>query len=316
MIESLSFALPLSIILSFISISLINVFFIKKNLIDKINERSSHKSLCTRSGGLSIFTVLFFISIIFYLFGIKIYDFSILVPLSLLLIVGLYDDIYQLDFKLKFIFQIIAAKIIIDNGLIIDNLHGFMGIFELGRFVSQILTIIIIVAIVNAINFIDGIDGLAISCFILFISAFEYFSLSTTPFYLLSILLILILLPLYYFNFRKKNKVFLGDSGSLFLGGVISIYVIYILSNSYIIMPSYDLHKIIFVISILSYPIFDIIRIFIVRIMDGKSPFLPDKRHIHHQILEKTKSHFYTVAIIIVVSILFLISIQYVNNWF
>ncbi len=314
MTENLAFTLPISIILSSISLALVNIFFIKKNLFDKVNKRSSHKTLSTRSGGLSIFTILFCISIIFYLLGDKIYDFSLLVPLSLLLIVGLYDDIYQLDFKLKFIFQIIAAKIIIDNGLIIENLHGFMGIFELGRFVSQILTIIIIVAIVNAINFIDGIDGLAISCFILFISAFEFFSLNTTPFYLFSILLISLLLPLYYFNFRKENKVFLGDSGSLFLGGVVSIYVIYILSNSYIIKPNYDLHKIIFVLSILSYPIFDIVRIFIVRIMNGKSPFLPDKRHIHHLILEKTKSHFYTVAVIILVSILFLISIQYIDN--
>ena len=131
MIENLSFTIPLSIILSFISISFVNVFFIKKNFFDKVNKRSSHKTLSTRSGGLSIFIVLFCISVIFYLLGNKIYEFSILVPLSLLLIVGLYDDIYQLDFKLKFIFQIIAAKIIIDNGLIIDNLHGFMGVLKI-----------------------------------------------------------------------------------------------------------------------------------------------------------------------------------------
>ena len=314
MIENLSFTLSLSIILSFISLGLVNIFFIKKNIFDKVNKRSSHKTLSTRSGGVSIFTILFCISVIFYLLGNKIYDFSLLVPLSLLLIVGLYDDIYQLDFKLKFIFQIIAAKIIIDNGFIIENLHGFLGIFELGRLVSQILTIIVIVAIVNAINFIDGIDGLAISCFILFVSSFEFFSLNTTPFYLLSVFLISLLLPLYYFNFRKENKVFLGDSGSLFLGGIVSIYVIYILSNSYIIKPNYDLHKIIFILSILSYPIFDIVRIFIVRIINNKSPFLPDKRHVHHLILEKTKSHFYTVAIIVLASIFFLISIQSINN--
>ena len=146
-----------------------------------------------------------------------------------------------------------------------------------------------------------------------FIRRFEFFSLNTTPFYLFSILLIYILLPLYFFNFKKENKVFLGDSGSLFLGGVVSIYVIYILSNSYIIKPNYDLHKIIFVISILSYPIFDVVRIFFIRILNGKSPFLPDKKHIHHIVLKKTKSHFYTVVIIIGVSILFLISIQYIS---
>lgn len=305
----------IAFILSSFLIFISNKRFLSINLIDKINVRSSHSKVATRSGGISLFLTLLLISLYFYFVGYEIYDFSLLIPLSLLLVVGLYDDIYMLDFKLKFIFQIIAAKIIIDNGYIIENLHGFMGIFELGRFVSQIITIIIIVAIVNAINFIDGIDGLAISCFILFISAFEFFSLNTTPFHLFSILLISILLPLYYFNLRKENKVFLGDSGSLFLGGVISIYVIYILSNSYSIKLKYDLHKIIFVFSILSYPIFDIIRVFIMRIWNGKSPFLPDKKHVHHLILKKTKSHFYTVTIIILVSIMFLFSIQYINYW-
>ena len=72
---------------------------------------------------------------------------------------------YNIDFKLKFIFQIIAAKIIIDTGLLIDNFHGLFGIFEINRAVAQLLTIFIILSIINAINFIDGIDGLAISIF-------------------------------------------------------------------------------------------------------------------------------------------------------
>ena len=101
--------------------------FINKNILDKINSRSSHQTLATRSGGCSIFSSLFIISIFFYLNNNVIYDFSFLIPISLMLIIGLYDDIYELDFKLKFIFQIIVAKIIIDNGLIIDNLHGILG---------------------------------------------------------------------------------------------------------------------------------------------------------------------------------------------
>ena len=98
--------------------------------------------------------------------------------------------------------------------------------------------------------------------------------------------------PLYYFNYRKKNKIFLGDSGSLFLGGIVSIYVVYILSNNYVIKSEFDLHKILFVISILFYPIIDIIRIFFLRLIKGKSPFQPDKNHIHHLLLKKTNNHF------------------------
>ena len=183
-------------------------------------------------------------------------------PHSYYACIGLYDDIYKLDFKLKFIFQIIVAKIIIDNGLIIDNLHGIFGIFELSRVLGQLFTIFIIVAIINSINFIDGIDGLAISVVTLFLLSFELFSSISSDMFILTLIILGSVIPLYFFNFRRNNKVFLGDSGSLLLGTIVSIYVLKILSQDYSIKPDYDVNKVIFVISILSYPIFDIIRIF------------------------------------------------------
>ena len=308
----------LLIVVSFLLSSLLFLFFqkifIERNIIDKINDRSSHKGIATRSGGIALFTSVFFISSYHYLVKIEIFDFSLLVPLALLLLVGLYDDAYKLDFKLKFIFQIIAAKIIIDYGLVLDNLHGLFGIYELNRIIAQMLTMFIIVSFINAINFIDGIDGLAISIIILFLSTFEFFSNTTTDFFILTIIIISSLIPLYYYNFRKEKKVFLGDSGSLFLGGLVSIYVIYILSQEYIIKESYDLHKIIFVISILFYPIIDIVRIVFKRIIEGRSPFEADKHHIHHLILKKTKSHLLSTIFIITASLLFLIIVQIINN--
>ena len=299
-----------SFILSCFTIILSQKYFLRNNYIDTINNRSSHSSVATRNGGVSLFSTLLLISVYFYLTGHEIYEFSLLIPLSVLMVIGLYDDISGVDFKLKFIFQIIAAKIIIDNGLIIDNLHGFAGIYELNRIIAQLLTIFIIVAVINSINFIDGIDGLASTIVILFISGFEIFSISLTSYINLSTVLIASLTPLYYFNYRKKNKVFLGDSGSLFLGGIISIYVIRILTNDYIIKPEYDLHKILFVFSILFYPIIDIVRIFFLRLIKGKSPFRPDKNHIHHLVLKKLSNHFQTTLIISGISILFIIFTQ------
>lgn len=299
-----------SFILSCFMITFSHKYFLHNNYFDKVNNRSSHSSIATRSGGVSLFLTLFLISVYFYLKGYEIYEFSLLVPLSLLMVVGLYDDINGVDFKLKFIFQIIAAKIIIDNGLIIDNLHGFVGIYELSRIVAQILTIFIIVAIINSINFIDGIDGLAITIVILFIIGFEFFATPPTSFKNLSIILIASLAPLYYFNYRKKNKIFLGDSGSLFLGGTVSIYVIYVLSNNYVIKSEFDLHKILFIFSILVYPIIDIIRIFFLRIVNGKSPFQPDKKHLHHLLLKKINKHSLTTLLIVSSSIFFIILSQ------
>lgn len=285
-------------------------YFLYNNYIDKIKTRSSHSSKATRTGGVSLFSTLFLISVYFYLIGYDIYEFSLLIPLAILAGVGLYDDINGVDFKLKFIFQIIAAKIIIDNGLIIDNLHGFAGIYDISRITAQLLTVFVIVAIINSINFIDGIDGLAISNVILFICGFEFFSVEQTTYSKLSTILVASIIPLYYFNFRKKNKVFLGDSGSLFLGGIISIYVVKILTNNYIISPEYDIHKILFVISILFYPIIDITRIFFLRLIKGKSPFKPDKNHIHHLVLMKKNNHLIATLFITSISIFLLILIQ------
>ena len=297
-------------ILSIISLILTGKFFIKKNIIDKINSRSSHSSIATRSGGLSLFIVVFIISSSFYINAITLFDYSFIIPIGLLMVVGLYDDVYQMDFKLKFIFQVIAAKLIIDNGLIIDNLHGLFGIYDINRIIGQLFTIFIIVSIINAINFIDGIDGLAVFIVVSFILLFEFYSNSITPFNSLSKILIISVLPSLYFNYRLKNKVFLGDSGSLMLGGIVSIYVLYALSNNYIIKESLDIHKIIFVLCILFYPVIDIIRVVSIRLINGDSPFKADKNHIHHKVLSKVKSHFLTCLIIVVISLLFNLIIQ------
>lgn len=300
----------ISLLVSLVFLTFIQKYFLKKKFIDSINKRSSHETIATRSGGISIFLTLLLISIYFYLNSVEIFDYSYLIPLSILLVVGLYDDIHDVDFKLKFLFQIITAKILIDNGFIIDNFHGILGIGELNRIIAQIFSAFIIVAIINSINFIDGIDGLAVSVISIFIISFEYFSIYHTEFNTISIVLIASFIPLLFFNFRSKNKIFLGDSGSLFLGGIVSIYVLYILSNDYLIKPEFDINKMIFVVSILGYPIIDIIRVFFLRIFRGTSPFVADKNHIHHILLKRFKSHIKTSLFIVFTSLLFTILLQ------
>lgn len=192
----------------------------------------------------------------------------------------------------------------IDNGMIIDNLHGILGIFELNRIVSQLLTIFIVVAIINAINFIDGIDGLAILIVTLFIIFYELLAVKETSFHYLSIIILIAFIPMLYYNFRKKDKVFLGDSGSLFLGGLVSIYTLDILSPSYLIMSYFDINKVLFMISILIYPIIDIVRVVFLRIMKNQSPFIADKNHLHHLLLNKLNRHDLVVTSILIFSII------------
>ena len=206
-----------TLIASFIFILISQKYFLKKNIVDKVNERSSHNIVATRSGGIGVFLTLFLISVYNYFMGIQIFDYSLVIPLSILLIVGLYDDLYNVDFKLKFLFQIITAKILIDNGLIIYNFHGVLGIYELNRIFAQIFSIFVITAIINSINFIDGIDGLAVLIVSSFIILFEFFTVDQTPYYVLSIIILISFIPFLYFNMISKSKVFLGDSGSLLL---------------------------------------------------------------------------------------------------
>ena len=253
-------------------------------------------------------------SVALYTLSIEVFEYSLIIPLSILFIVGLYDDIYNVDFKLKFIFQIIVAKILIDNGLIIDNFHGTFGVFNISRIPAQLITIFIILAIVNSINFIDGIDGLASSICILFIILFEFFISSSSSFYYLSLIIISSLIPLLLFNFRKNNKMFLGDAGSLVLGGLVSIYILHILSNEYLIKDDFDINKILFVVSIIIYPIIDITRVVFIRIKNNKSPFKADKNHIHHILLRTFNSHIKVTAIIVLFSLIFTVLIQLLNN--
>ena len=303
-----------SIILNIVCLIFLQKYFIKKNKIALVKARSSHNSIATNSGGVSLFLTIFLISSVLYIQGIEIFDYKILVPISLITLIGFYDDLYEVDYKLKLLFQIITAKIIIDQGFIIDNLHGVLGIFELSSIYAQILTIFIIVAIINSINFIDGIDGLTLAVLSIFIISFEFFAINFSAFDKLSLVLISASIPMWYFNYRKRNKIFLGDAGSLMIGSIISIYVISILSNNYLIQDKYDVNKIVYVISILLYPIVDIIRVFFLRLSKGISPFVADKNHIHHLLLNKLIHHYKVVIIITLINIIFIIFVQRLFN--
>jgi len=267
-------------------------YFIKKNKFDEVLSRSSHSVYATRSGGSAVFCTLFLIVLYFYIQSNQFFDFSILIPLGILFTVGLYDDIYQVDFKLKFIFQLIVAKIMIDQGIIIETLNGFVGIYEIPYLLSQIITIFFIIFILNATNFSDGIDGLAITETIkcLIITLVLGFNDSFSGYNFIFIIIIISLLPLYFFNFKKNYKVFLGDSGSLILGGIISIALI-VTVNDFDSNYSANISSPLLIIIGFTYPILDTIYVVLRRITKGLSPFVADKSHIHHIILSKGISH-------------------------
>ena len=161
-LQLIFFVIVLSLILSYT----IQRIFIHFNKFDNFNYRSSHTTLATRTGGMTIFISLLLVSLHYYFKKIEIFDYSLFIPLGIMFIVGVYDDFYDANFKLKFFLQIIVAKIIIDQGYVISNFHGFMGFNDVPWVFAQITTVFVFLIIVNAINFIDGIDGLVITEFI------------------------------------------------------------------------------------------------------------------------------------------------------
>ena len=296
-----NYAYVLTSLLLGVSFSLIyQKIFFKNNLIDKINSRSSHNVTATRSGGLAIFSSIFIISLFLYFTSNEIFDFSIMIPLSILFFIGIYDDLYQADFKLKFIFQLIAAKILVDQGFLIENLNGLFGLFEISYIIAQPITILFIMTVLNSFNFIDGIDGLGLGQFFttsFFTLYMLNFSLIWLNFFI--IMIVCSSLCLFYFNFRKNNKIFLGDGGSLFLGGVISVLIITVNRQ-----PSINFNTLSIIMICYLFPIIDIMRVIWIRVKNKRSPFKADKEHLHHMVLNKVESHPKTTLIILLSSII------------
>ena len=279
--------------------------YIKLNKFDPILQRSSHNTLATKTGGIALFTTLFLITLYFYFTNNEIFDFSLLLPLAIIFIIGVYDDFYDADFKLKFFIQIIVAKLLIDNGFLINNYYGLFGLYEIPHLLAQLTTIFMFLLIVNAFNFIDGIDGLAISFSIFSILGFEYLN-NSNSLTLLNLICIGGLISLYYFNLKKQKKIFLGDAGSLFLGSLICLNLFHYLDFNQTVVKS---NRVLFSVAVLFYPLFDLLRVLIIRISQKKSPFVADKKHIHHYLQKKLKSHTKTVILLFLLNFLLLISL-------
>ena len=299
------------IVISAFMAPLIQKLFFRLNKIDLINQRSSHSVRATRTGGVSSFLSIFLLSLLWYINGIEPYDFSILVPISMMFIIGVYDDFYNADFKLKFFIQIIVAKMIIDQGFVIDNFYGVLGLEEIPRIAAQLFTIFVFLVIVNSINFIDGIDGLALTEVFKIILLFEFFHSGNSSLFALGSITIASLIPLYFYNFKSNNKIFLGDAGSLFLGTVVAIYTFYFLGPDYTLSLTFN--KPLLSILILLYPLTDLLRVFIIRIKNKTSPFRPDNNHLHHLLLNKEFSHF-KISIILPIGFLIVSAIIILVN--
>lgn len=288
---------------------------IAKHLYDVPNERKVNKTVIPNLGGIALFVGISIGTLI----GIFKGSFSdwryISSAMIILFFVGIKDDILVISASKKLVAQILSALILTVLGDIrITNFHGILGINEINYALSVSFSLLAIVAIINSLNLIDGIDGLAASIGILAsaILGFIFFFSGEISYAVLSFATCGSLLAFYGYNvYGKKNKIFMGDTGSLILGLVLSVSIIHFSE----LTPTGNevLYRVspVLALAILSIPIFDMVRIFSMRILHQKSPFSPDMNHIHHKFLKLGLTH-RTTTLIIVISNIFIIGMIYV----
>ena len=300
----IAFALCISSLFNGFVIPKILQISFQKHLFDELDERKIHHDLVPRLGGFAfapciMFTVSLSVGLLLLINQDEIFTYLVaescsiafgLCALTLIFLIGTMDDLVGVRYCNKFIVQVFCAVLLILGGIWLDDLHGLFGIYELPKWAGYPLTILVVVFITNAINLMDGIDGLAsgLSAIALIYYGIVFFAEEKYMFSLISFTALGTIIPFYYYNVfgnaRKGKKIFMGDTGSLTLGLILSFLSIEL--GSYTPdenLSSYNYFALAF--SPLIIPCFDVVRVFFHRIRRGHSPFLPDKNHLHHKML-------------------------------
>ena len=310
------FILLFSFLISIILIPVSKNIALSKNIVAIPTKKSSHVKKTPVTGGIVIFLSLslsIFAACIFFDVKLELSTvFNIGIASLFMLGIGLLDDKFDIKPYHKLIVQSISTVIILFSlgpDLILsfnDSLNSIGISFQYYEFeLSYFIIIFVITAFVNMINMIDGIDGLLASIFILSCIFFLVFSILSEEIFiaLLTISGLGSLIPFLYHNVLSKNKIFLGDNGSLFIGIILAYLSLYFLSNNSfndIDLNNYNL----LLLSLFIYPITDFFRIIIVRILKKSNPLNGDKNHIHHNLIRLGLSHMSSTLIIITYTIL------------
>ncbi|MCC7443354.1 MAG: undecaprenyl/decaprenyl-phosphate alpha-N-acetylglucosaminyl 1-phosphate transferase [Saprospiraceae bacterium] len=297
--------------LTYLSIPSIIYIALKKNLVDTPNERSSHSSGTPSLGGIAIFAGTVF-SISFWV-PFQYFDNLqyILAAFIIIFLIGAKDDVISISPRSKFLGELFVTSILVLKANVkLTSLYGLMGIYVLPEYVSIIFSIFTILVIINGFNLIDGINGLSSSLGLLitFVFGIWYFLIGSIEFSVMAFALFGSLLAFLKFNITPA-KIFMGDTGSLFVGLICAILAIHFIEiQSQIPESPYTFSSAPSIaIGILILPLFDTLRVFILRLMNGKSPFHPDRRHIHHALIDAGLSHMQATGLLIAISIVFII---------
>ncbi len=318
---SVTAPLLLSAVLGWLFIPRVLILSHRKRLFDIPDFRKMHDTPVPRLGGITFLPILLICVCLivgcWVMLGIpyKIVHLDIVfirfvllfVGMMMLFLVGVVDDLIGVTYKAKFLVQIVCALLFPLSGVWIHDLAGLFWINEIPACIGILLTVFAVVYVTNAINLIDGIDGLAAGICAISLSTFGLAAAVTGQclFILFAFGMLGILLPFWvynvYGNIQKGHKIFMGDTGSLTLGYLVSFLLISMASESGKAFPRDIL---IIGLSTMLLPMFDIVRVVIARMKNHHNPFLPDKNHIHHKLLRTGLSARWVMAVLIMTSLL------------
>jgi UDP-N-acetylmuramyl pentapeptide phosphotransferase/UDP-N-acetylglucosamine-1-phosphate transferase len=290
--------------LAMLVIPRILVIAIRHSLYDVPDFRKTHNGAVPRIGGVSFIPCILF-SMLFMLGVFHLYientnenwlypyysEFNLLFcGLLLLYLGGVKDDLVGMHYLYKFIIQIISSLLIVLSGLYLNNMYGFLGMYEISPWIGIPLTVVALVFIINAINLIDGMDGLVSGLSIIALCIYGIlFFISGIWFYsMLAFSTIGVLVIFFYYNVfgnvKKRGKLFMGDSGSMTLGFILGFLALrYTFFEPEVTKPVGN--ALIMAVSPLLIPIFDAMRVILSRIKKHKHLFKPDRSHIHHKLI-------------------------------
>jgi UDP-N-acetylmuramyl pentapeptide phosphotransferase/UDP-N-acetylglucosamine-1-phosphate transferase len=299
-----------SFIISFLAMPIVIQVAEKKRLYDIPDERKVHTRQIASLGGVGIFGG-FILSSLLSIQGYLNPEFQYFFAAAFIIFfLGLKDDLVILSATKKIFGQILAAAILVHlGGIRLNSMYGLFGIEQLPEAFGLALSYFTIIVVINSFNLIDGIDGLASSLGILTMLVFGtyFFVVDYQAYALLAFSMAGSLVAFLIFN-HHPARIFMGDSGSLMIGLINSILVIKFINiahNPQVAVPVTASVAIGF--SILIVPLLDTLRVFSVRILKGKSPFTPDRNHIHHLLLDRGLNHAEVTFTCVTINVLFIL---------
>tara|TARA_B100000508_G_scaffold140976_1_gene144727 strand:- start:12348 stop:13397 length:1050 start_codon:yes stop_codon:yes gene_type:complete len=307
------FEIALAILTSFIIVligtpSLIKIAYMR-NLVDAPDRtRKLHKRKIPTIGGVLIFVATLMSYLLWYPFT-EHADFGYIAASMLILFsIGLKDDIIGTAPMKKLVGHLLVAFILVIMADIrITSMHGLFGVYEIPFWASITLSVFTFTVIVNAFNLIDGIDGLAAGIAAIACVAYGiwFYIAGSNEDAVLAFGMSGALIGFLVFNFEPA-KIFMGDSGSLTIGLVVSVLAVKLIEYDTTDLPTELLliSKPIFAMAAIVYPMLDTLRIFVIRIFSGKSPFSADRNHIHHKLLDIGLNHRTSVVMVYTFTIL------------